>query len=320
MFCRPGLNVLLGACQHNQCRVDGTSRDLDKATDGTFYGGALISPTPEGRGALSIFLNTSQNVKQFLIKGKFDLETTVLIGNTEALYPIAYLNSSNNYQNIIIDRQVDSLGLVIFETRGGSFQIFEVACLTTDPLYEMAYVDLGSVRTVGVVRTRHWAGGNALSTELVGSIDNVTWNQLASLDPDAMSEVYTRISSSQQMMRYIGVKHYVKNKNWNKVYVWEISAFDEYGPWGAPPVVSPQSKTFRDILGVNGIWGWQTNKYSDSLGSNEGPKLYNAVASHARNYHNMHWDVRNPSHVPDYKKMAAGGGTEGKNSVTKSVK
>ena len=34
------------------------------------------------------------------------------------------------------------------------------------------------------------------------------------------------------------------------------------------------------------------------------------VATHARNYHNLNWDVRDPDHIPDYNKMAQGGGTE----------
>ena len=58
-------------------------------------------------------------------------------------------------------------------------------------------------------------------------------------------------------IRYIHLLHTITNKtDWFKVYVWEIDAYDENGRWGPPPDPEPQAHTFRQLLGVNGIWGW----------------------------------------------------------------
>jgi serine/threonine-protein kinase ATR len=61
------------------------------------------------------------------------------------------------------------------------------------------------------------------------------------------------------------------------------------------------------MIGVNGIWGWGTSGYSDSLPPGEGPERYTAVAPHARNYHNLGWDITDPDHVPAYEDMATSG-------------
>ena len=50
-----------------------------------------------------------------------------------------------------------------------------------------------------------------------------------------------------------------------QVFVWGIDAYDQFGRWGPPPVAVPQQRTFRQLLGVNGIWGWGFNDYSSDL-------------------------------------------------------
>ena len=38
-----------------------------------------------------------------------------------------------------------------------------------------------------------------------------------------------------------------------------------YGRWGPPPPPRPQAASFRQLLGVNGIWGWGVNRASRDL-------------------------------------------------------
>lgn len=137
----------------------------------------------------------------------------------------------------------------------------------------------------------------------------MTWTTVATLDPNALSMVTTRLSTPMNL-RYLRVRHQVQEEDWAKVYVWEIQAYDQYGPYGPPPTPAVNPHSMAELLGVDGIWGWGTNQYSDDLGSDRGPQLYTRVAASARNYHNMSWDVTDPDHVPDYDAMAAGHGTE----------
>ncbi|KXZ49483.1 hypothetical protein GPECTOR_21g709 [Gonium pectorale] len=61
---------------------------------------------------------------------------------------------------------------------------------------------------------------------------------------------------SSQQIRYLRITHQVKeNKEWRKVYVWGIDAYDKYGRWGPPPTPSLHPLTLKAMMGVNGIWG-----------------------------------------------------------------
>lgn len=185
-----------------------------------------------------------------------------------------------------------------------AFTATEVAAYV-GPCTQSAVLDLGVSTPVGVVRTRHWAGGRALSTTLLGSEDGAAWTPLASLDPDALGTVETPLDGVE--LRYLAVTHEVSTGDYDKVYLWEIDAWGPDGPHGPLPPAVPGTNTLRELLGVNGIWGWGTGDWSDEAGADAGPALYARVASHARNYHNLSWDVTDPDHVPDYEHMATQG-------------
>ncbi len=192
-----------------------------------------------------------------------------------------------------------------------SFQAFELAILADLPK-EWVTLDLGAQKNIGQIITRHWSGGaaNATATELLVSSDNLNWTSVANLVPDALQPVITQITPTRTA-RYIRLAHTLPIADWNKVYIWEIDAYNADGQFGAFPTTAQSPTTFKEVLGVNGIWGWGHNAYSNLLGANEGPRLYNQVAGHARNYHSMEWDVNDPDNAPDYVTMAAGGGTQG---------
>ncbi|GEM_PF-1173509 len=190
-----------------------------------------------------------------------------------------------------------------------TFRVFEWAAMADNPR-EWIVLDLGQQREVGYVRTRHWAGsGNAVQTRLYLSQDNQNWTQVATLDPEALYLIPTQVDPPQQA-RYIKLEHELVAENYRKAFVWEIDAWDRYGPYGPRPAAAPSTVTFAQMLGVNGIWGWGHNTYSANLGPGEGPDLYNDFATSARNYHNWSWDVTDPDIVPDYANMAAGNGTQ----------
>ncbi len=47
--------------------------------------------------------------------------------------------------------------------------------------------------------------------------------------------------------------------------MWGIDAYDKYGRWGPPPAPAPHPSSLRQLMGINGIWGWGFNQYSSSL-------------------------------------------------------
>ena len=63
-----------------------------------------------------------------------------------------------------------------------------------------------------------------------------------------------------------------------------------------------QHHPLASMLGVNGIWGWGSNSFSNSQGGfvegeptlQWGPYRYSGLASHGRNYHNWVWDGLSP--------------------------
>ena len=92
-------------------------------------------------------------------------------------------------------------------------------------------------------------------------------------------------------------------EDYSKAEIWEIKAYDKYGSYGAFPPPVTNSNTLSEMLGVNGIWGWGYNSYSDLLASGQGPFQYNRIGTHARNYHNLNWDVTDPDDIPDFNGM-----------------
>jgi len=281
------------------------------ATDGNINTEAKVAVGSSGDAFLEINFKKSQTIKTVALRLKktnSDIEFFIKKNNkTEKqnfdfdqpepdsrIFRIAI--NSNNVQSIILKSKSD-------------FSIFEIAALET-AAKEWAMVDLGKIQQVGWVDTRHWAGeNNADFSALLISTDGENWTKVKDLDPNALQTVSTIIDPPLPA-RYVKVEHGVKEKDWNSVFIWEIDVYDQYGPYGKMPEAKMNKNTFRDILGVNGIWGWGFEKYADLVPPGRGADLFEKISSHARNYHFLNWDVMDPDTPPDYKKMAEGKGTE----------
>ncbi len=179
-----------------------------------------------------------------------------------------------------------------------------------DGTSENVTIDFGKLRTVGQIHSRHWAGeaGTAIATHLYLSTDGKSWQAIAELNPTALHTVVTNISPEINA-RYLRLEHQLAPKDWNKAYVWEVKAYDQYGPYGQKLDPVQGNVTIRELLGVNGYWSFGTDQYSDLLAPDGGPYRFKPVASHLRNYHDMSWDLKTPSDPIDFDKMSTGGGT-----------
>ncbi|KAG2424160.1 hypothetical protein HXX76_014693 [Chlamydomonas incerta] len=187
------------------------------------------------------------------------------------------------------------------------FMLTELA-VSAGPCVEWAAVDMGAVQPVGVLRFRYWSPDSA-AADLHVSADGVAWTAIRTgLDPNQLSALEIYLPDVMQI-RHLRLTHHVKeDADWRKVYCWGLEAYDVYGRWGPPPPPRPQAASFRQLMGVNGIWGWGFQKFSRELMKNgSGPALYAPVASRGRNYHAMGWDVRSPLNDPKYDTMARTG-------------
>lgn len=190
-----------------------------------------------------------------------------------------------------------------------SFMLFEVGAMGKLPT-EYVTLDLGMIKRVGWLETRHFnTTGSALSGRVYVSGNNSSWVQVAALNTSAIPTLPTAISPPRNV-RYIKIEFSLPETDWAKASLWEAKVYDEYGPYGPMPSAMASSKTLSQLLGVNGIWGWGSNIYSFSIPNGQGPTLYNAVSKHARNYHELNWDVNDPDNIPNYTAMANGSGTQ----------
>ena len=268
---RPELNTLLHACadKPNRCTSTGSVK-LAPATDGSFSTGANI-PFVNGIAKFEVQLRNAGLLLKVAIKGNYKAETHLEALTNQGLVSIATVGPEVKYHFLVFEGT--NLTVSALRVRSSdAFTVIELAVLAS-PCYEMAAVDLGTPREVQVVQTRHWAGGRAIATSLLVSTNGNNWTEVARLNPDALRTVTTRLDQPITV-RHVAVRHEVKEGNWNKVYVWEIDAYDQFGRWGHPPVPKKHSRTVADILGVNGIWGWGTNKYSKNLPHGQGPDRY----------------------------------------------
>ena len=269
---------------------------------------ATISPI-NGEAFLEIKFPNGQNLNSIALRaGNVGSDIEFYIQQNGKTLPVGFYKKADDFNMVRLPVVAENVNAIILKSKS-AFSIFEIAALASPPK-EWAMIDLGKTQSVGWISTRHWAGkGSAVSSALYISTDNKNWKKVKDLNPEALQTV-TTIIDPPLPARYIKVEHALADKDWGSVFIWEIDAYDEYGPFGKIPEAKPNLNSFADILGVNGIWGWGYEKYSDLQPKGKGSELFEQISSHARNYHFLNWDVMDPDNVPDYHKMADGKGTE----------
>lgn len=303
---RQDLNILyqkgqeLGTCP--------STKDFEKLTDGDLNN-AIEVHNKSGKNWLSLNFKSAKNI-QFLFIKCGNTATIELLANSQKgnFRPIASYSSKESYTWKRIDLKKMSCQNILLRS-DAPFQVFEIAALDDLPK-EYVIADFGEAKRVGTIYCRHFAGdNNAVGTTFYLSSDKKNWQEVATLEPDLKHTIITNVEPAVQA-RYLKVEHRLKPTDWNKVFLWELAVYDQNGHYGEMPKAQPSRVTVQELLGVNGAWGWGHNKYSNLLAAGEGPQLYALISSHARNYHDLNWDIKSPNQAPNYKKMAAGKGTE----------
>ncbi|GLI60353.1 hypothetical protein VaNZ11_002475 [Volvox africanus] len=326
---RPNMNPLLYLCGGNSsigapasyCTASTGSTKLATATDTDVYTGAVIAVDPnrvaggviDGAAFFSAIVPGGPRVISRVTYKGFSRENVSVVlvlqpagGAAQRVVVATLVPDINNYAWTGVPGPWEDVVEVRLESTV-SFTLTEVAVMSA-PCVEWAVVDMGQIREVGVLRFRHWSP-DAEHTNMSVSADGVNWTIMKSfMKPDQLdtTELYL---PSVIYIRYMKITHKVKeDANWRKVYVWGIDAYDVYGRWGAPPAPAPHPLTLRGMMGVNGIWGWGFQDFSNRLHRvGKGPDYYTPVASWGRNYHSVNWDVKLPTRDPKYDTMSKTG-------------
>lgn len=302
---RADLNLLFDACSLGACENSGSSDDPSYATDADVYTSCRLSVGAESAW-FQACLPAEGPLIEVAVRGTFEGVATVeLVGSTGTVL-LGTLDSSDD-RALVHFPAPDGEWLSVLLSSSDDMSVTELAARELG-CFEQAIVDMGDIREIGLVRSRHLSASHVTSSTLLSSLDGVEWTERSSLDPEASATVEIRFDSPFSA-RYLSVRHQVEDVDWAKVYLWELEAYDADGRWGPAPAPAESAVSMADLLGVNGIWGWGTGAYSDAWGA-QGPGRYSTAVRHARNYHNLSWDVTDPDHVPDYEAMARGEGTE----------
>lgn len=296
---RPDLNILLG--QGGTTASTNSGELIDSViTDGSVYTGLQIPPV-SGKAWVEIDLGGSNPIRSLSLKGIVGTDSIsiwIFHSASDSVKIGAYTSSDNyNWKHLSL---VDTITKVLLKS-GNQFTITEIGALGEIPT-EYAVIDLGTIKNIGVIETRHFTSNGVTASEVLLSLDSITWTKVADLDPLALTLITNRLPI-EIPARYIKLKHTMVEENWQKANIWEIKAYDKYGRYGPLPPPSPNTNKLSDMFGVNGIWGWGHGIYSDLLAPGEGAYKYNQICSHARNYHNMSWDINDPDDVPDFNAM-----------------
>ena len=191
-----------------------------------------------------------------------------------------------------------------------SFQLYELAALHKPPT-EYVLFDYGRTRDIGWISSRQLNSQSVTRIEVLAGNDKHRWKPVTSLNPKAIPFLYEPLSHTIRA-RYLKVVFSLPLRNYQKAALWEFAVYDKNGPWGARPAAEPSQNTFAEAFGLNTFWGWGYSVYSDLLKPGTGPEKFKAVSKNLRSYEPLNWDMIRPQQIPDFTKMAAGGGTPAK--------
>jgi hypothetical protein len=255
----------------------------------------FATPTPLILLHLKAALSSTQSISIYAFTSETD---SVLVGT---------FLGTQSYSLVRFDVSVPSsvTSLKLWSNTG--MQLFELAGLSELPR-ESVVVDLGALRDIGIVDTRHWGGGaHVLKTAVYGSTDAINWVFLGNLPPNALGHTLTSVKPSK-MLRYLKVEHTMTAEDYKSCYIWSIDAFDANGWQGAMPVAAPSRVNIQNYLGVNSIWRWGWSNGYDLNSHSIGAWVFGKVMNQGRSYHNMVWDVTDPDQDPDFPNINTHGG------------
>ena len=261
-------------------------------------------------GKLTLHLNPATSL--LLLSLKADVKDTLfLILQTvnHQIFKFSYAPSENFKLRSFIPESHSKINVIRLESNS-PFQLYELAALHNAPTENVLF-DYGKARNIGWISSRQLNSTSVSSIKVQASNDKQHWQNIIDLNPKAIPFLYQPLAHPVQA-RYLKIVFILPLRDYQKAALWEFAAYDKNGPYGSRPAASPSQNTFSEAFGINTFWGWGYSVYSDQLKPDTGPEKFIAVSNNLRSYEPLDWDMVRPQHIPDFSKMAAGGGTPAK--------
>lgn len=258
------------------------------------YGVALDFKKPSKIVFISIKANTSDPLNIDFMKGGEVIESFII-------------NKEDNYQlkNLELTTKETFTSIQLFSNT--AFDIFEFAGLKSNPEVDFV-IDFQEVKEIGQIYSRHLNNENVLSIKLFASNNNQDWIEIGNLNPKTVS-VFPLILKNSVQARFLKYVFELEPVPYQKSALWETMVYDKNGPYGkSPSFVKSQAKLI-DRIGLNTIWGWGFNVYSDQIAKGYGTDFFNKTFKIIRLYHNLNWDIESPEQFPNFDMMVEGKGT-----------
>lgn len=290
-------NLLLGLSP----TANTTANNLVKLTDGSNSGAASFATNSNGKSMVKLNLTSPSKLSLITFKANItggNIDLTIYEPNGDSTIIGQFTPSSNyGYEKFYTTKTVSAIKL----SSNTNFSITEIGAVGP-ALYEDLDIDLGAAKSIGWVYLRAYSSTSADSVVLYTSNNQSSWQRATITNNDNYFLAPYPVKPAAQA-RYLKVRTYLKMQDHGKAAVQEVKVYDEHGVYGALPASKPSNRPLKEMIGVNGIWGWGTKDYSDNAGANKATALYSRVATHARNYHELEWDVADPDITPDYSGM-----------------
>ncbi len=279
-----------------------TSANIYDAIDGN-----LNTKTTVSAESLVIDFHKPEFIRFLSVKWQTDTKIVLQIfDESERLIVRKELKAEQNFQLIKFD--IDRRVAKIILHGDKPFNLFEIAGLSDFPK-EFVLVDFKEVKTVGQIWARTLNDKNLLKIEVFAGNTLSDWKKVLTIDPAAIPYIPYLIQPELKV-RYLKIEFTLPLIDYYKVKLWELAVYDRYGMYGKPPEARKAENTYGESFGVNTVWGWGYNVYSDLLKNGQGPWKFNQLSSRVRVYHRLDWDLANPQQNADYDEMSKGAGTK----------
>ncbi|KAH0795116.1 T9SS type A sorting domain-containing protein [Histomonas meleagridis] len=299
---RPDLNLIYNYCMNNEDKcTESNGNNISMVTSPTNIEMHAIYKVND-KAYIQILFDIETDIRQICLWFgglNSDVKLYIILDTNEKELIETY-DKSNSYGTVYHRTNLEGKRIQgVYIESSESFSLKRVA-LQKGPCYEYAMIDFKEEKEIGLIRGKH-GNPNADSFEKIvyeTSLDGINWVQQGH---DFKVNNYYVISipiTPPIKARYLRVRAIVRENT--KVMIWLLEAYPKSGLYVDYPTATSQTMKMKDIMGVNGIWGFPSTRYTD-------------VASHARNYHNLNWDMGSVSleNPPIYSNMSANQGTAG---------
>jgi hypothetical protein len=296
---RKDLNIFLNKNLYH------TSQIIDAATDKKMNTKTTVKP-----GILTISFIKPEYLYLASVKYQLDepVSMTFFSEDSTVLKTISLTPQNNfTFNKNLIDFAVSKIEI----NSKNAFNIFEIAAMFSPPT-EYVNIDLRKSKPVGQILARCLNETDVKKIEVFAGNHPDTLSPILIITPSAIPLIPYLIDPEINV-RFLKIVFHLPFKDYFKVKLWEFDVYNKYGPYGKPIKAKKSENKYGNFLGVNTVWGWGYDVYSDLIPKNKGPWVFNEMTSLARIYHRLDWDIKTPQQNPDYANMKKGNGTTANN-------